>query len=503
MGLNRRTLALATAATALASAARSEPAPLESEAERYRPVIHFAPSKGFMNDPNGLIHHDGEWHLFYQCNPFEPKFGRVHWGHAVSRDLLHWQDLPLALDETAAGAPFSGSAVFDAGNTSGLFAPGQPGLVAIYTRASPGRQRQEIAPSVDRGRSFTGYAGNPVLDRGTDSFRDPKVFWHAPARRWLMAVAASRERQVLFYASADLKHWKEVGRFGNASVSGNDWECPNLVRLPVEGGGMRWVLFVSAGPDASQGGGTVQYFVGEFDGRYFTADGAAARLADFGPDFYAMQTYSDAPGDTPVAIAWASNWLYCNDVPTGSWRGVMSLPRLLSLRQSRDGWRLVQGFVSLDPIRGAIIPATMQAGPSGRLAAAALPPGNAIELQVRLRLEARAAVALRFVNGVGEALALGYDQDAARLFVDRGGTRGFASPSFTSAFAAVRRPGTRDIDLHLVLDRCTLEVIGFQGEAAGTFLHFFAKLPDRLIIEATGPVQLSFFKLRRLVAAPH
>jgi len=503
MGLNRRTLALAAAATALASAARSEPAPLEVEAERYRPVIHFAPPGGFMNDPNGLIHHDGEWHLFYQYNPFEPKSGRVYWGHAVSRDLLHWQGLPLVLDETPAGAPFSGSAVFDAHNTSGLFAPGQPGLVAVYTRASPGHQRQEIALSADRGRSFTGYAGNPVLDRGTNSFRDPKVFWHAPARRWLMAVAASRERQVLFYASADLKRWQEVGRFGDASVSGNDWECPNLVRLPVEGGGMRWVLFVSVGPDASQDGGAVRYFVGEFDGRHFTADDAAARFADFGPDFYAMQTYSDPPGDKPVAIAWASNWLYCNDVPTGSWRGVMSLPRLLSLRRSRDGWRLVQGFVPLGPIRGAMIPATMRAGLSGRLATAALPPGAAIELQVRLRLDARAVAALRFVNGVGEALVLGYDQDAARLFVDRGGAHGFANPLFTSTFATARRPGARDVDLHLVLDRCTLEVIGLQGEAAGTFLHFFAKMPDRLVIEATGSVQISFFELRRLVAAPH
>ena len=451
-----------------------------------------------MNDPNGLIFHGGEWHLFFQLNPYEPRAGRAHWGHAVSRDLLHWRDLPIALEETAAGQAFSGSAVFDAANTSGLFTTGAGGLVAAYTRASPGRQRQEIAFSRDGGRTFTEYAGNPVLDRRSDSFRDPKVLWHAPTARWIMAVAAARERRVLFYASPDLKAWTETGAFGPAGVPGGDYECPNLVQVPVEGGGERWVLFVSTDPGVPQGSGAVQYFVGTFDGARFMPDDAATRFVDFGKDFYALQTFADAPGERPVAIAWASNWQYGNDLPTGSWRGVMSLPRLLSLRRAADGWRLLQGFAPLAPVRGAAIPVHRVAGGPGRLARAPLPPGGAVEVRTRLALESGAIATLRWTNGAGEALEVGFDQAAAQLFVDRGGARGFSHRFFTDKFACAGPPGAREVDLHLVLDRCTLEVLGFGGEVSGTFLHFFAAPPDRLAVGAVGSAAVRLLEVAQL-----
>jgi levanase len=498
LALTRRAAGFAALLAALTGRVRAQTPPAGGDPDRYRPLIHYAPRSGFMNDPNGLIFHDGEWHLFFQLNPYEPRAGRVHWGHAVSHDLLHWRDLPIALDETAAGQAFSGSAVFDAGNTSGLFTTGTGGLVAIYTRASPGRQRQEIAFSRDGGRTFTEYAGNPVLDRHSDSFRDPKVLWHAPTALWIMVVAAARERRVLFYASPDLKRWAEVGAFGPAGVLGGNYECPDLVKVPVEGGGERWVLFVSINPGAPQGGSAVQYFVGSFDGARFTPDDAATRFADFGKDFYALQTFADVADGQPAAMAWASNWQYCNDLPTGLWRGVMSLPRLLSLRQAADGWRLLQGFVPLDPVRSAPIPVHSTADDPGHLAHAPLPPGGAVEVRMRLVLEPGAVAVLRWTNSAGEVLEVGFDQAAAQVFVDRGGTRGFSNRFFTDKFACAGRLGTREVDLHLVFDRCLLEVLAFGGEVSGTFLHFFAAPPDRLSVEAVGLVAVRLLEATRL-----
>lgn len=497
LALTRRAAGLVALLAGLAARARAQRS-ADDDPDRYRPLVHYAPRSGFMNDPNGLIFRDGEWHLFFQLNPYEPRAGRAHWGHAVSRDLLRWRDLPMALDETAEGQAFSGSAVFDTGDTSELFATGTGGLVAIYTRASPGHQRQEIAFSRDGGRTFTEYAGNPVLDRHSDSFRDPKVLWHAPSARWIMAVAAAREHRVLFYASPDLKTWAEVGAFGPAGVPGGDYECPDLVQVPVEGGGERWVLFVSTGPGTPQGGGAVRYFVGSFDGSRFTPDDAATRFVDFGKDFYALQSFADAPDGRPVAMAWASNWQYADDLPTGAWRGVMSLPRALSLRRAADGWRLLQGFAPLDPVRSAPIPVHLTAGDPGHLAHAPLPPGAAVEVRTRLVLDPGAVAVLRWTNGAGEALEVGFDQAAAQVFVDRGGTRGFSHRFFSDKFACAGRPGAREVDLHLVFDRCLLEVLGFGGEMSGTVLHFFAAPPDRFVVEAVGSVAVRFLKLVRL-----
>ena len=490
--LTRRALGLGAAAATLASAsARGEPG--ADASERYRPRMHYTPRVGFMNDPNGLIHHDGEWHLYYQYNPFGTRSAHVHWGHAVSPDLLHWQELPPALGDTEAGEPFSGSAVFDADNTSRLFPAGEPGLVAVFTRATPEYQRQDIACSIDRGRSFALYDGNPVLERGSNSFRDPKVFWHEPTRRWIMAVVAAREHRVLFYASANLTQWQEVGSFSQPGIEGVEYECPNLVLMPVEGGGLKWVLFVSVntGPEKNS---PVQYFVGAFDGQRFTADDPATRYVDFGKDFYAMQVFADAPGDRPVAMAWAGCWQYCNDLPTGAWRGVMTLPRRLSLRQAADGCHLVQAFAPLEALRGAAIPVRLG---EGGLATATLPPGAAVEVRVRLTVDAGGAT-LAFRNGAGEALTVGFDQGSGRLNIARGGTRGFKHQHFTDGFTATRPPGTREMDLHLVLDRCTLEVIGFNGEVSGTFLHFFATPPDQLVVQGAGAVRLGAMQVTEL-----
>lgn len=240
-------------------------------AEPHRPSYHFTPAKNWMNDPNGMVYHEGEWHLFYQYNPHGTKWGHMSWGHAVSRDLLNWEHLPLALAEENGIMIFSGSAVVDHGNTSGFGKDGKDPLVAIYTAHTSKIQSQALAFSNDRGRTWTKYDGNPVLDIGEKDFRDPKVFWHEPTKRWIMTISWSQQRKVRFYSSPDLKTWTHLSDFGPAGSVTGIYECPDLIKLKVEGGGEKWVLIVNVGGGAPAGGSGGQYFVGDFDGTKFTA----------------------------------------------------------------------------------------------------------------------------------------------------------------------------------------------------------------------------------------
>lgn len=254
-------------ATTVANAAPPEP----TYTEPYRPQFHFTPAKNWMNDPNGLIYYAGEYHLFFQHNPEAATWGNISWGHAVSTDLVHWRELPLAIPATATEMAWSGSVVVDRRNTAGFNEPGRPAMVAIFTsynRAS-GDQTQSLAYSLDRGRTWTRYAGNPVLDDADNNFRDPKVFWHAPQRRWVMAIVLAQQRKVAFYTSKDLKTWRHQSDFGPANAIGGVWEVPDLFPLPVNGNPRRtkWVLVVNLNPGGVAGGSGAQYFVGDFDGR--------------------------------------------------------------------------------------------------------------------------------------------------------------------------------------------------------------------------------------------
>ncbi len=242
--------------------------------ELYRPQFHFTPSQHWMNDPNGLVYHRGEYHLFFQHNPFGSTWGHMSWGHAVSRDLVHWEQLPVAIPELGDEKVFSGSAVVDKENTSGLGTAREPAMVAVYTAARPGSQAQSLAYSTDRGRTWKRYAGNPVLDIGSGEFRDPKVFWYAPERKWVMVVAKALEHKVQLYSTPDLKTWTHMSDFGPANATGGAWECPDLFPLAVDGDPRRtkWVMLVSLNPGAIAGGSGMQYFVGDFDGTTFRAD---------------------------------------------------------------------------------------------------------------------------------------------------------------------------------------------------------------------------------------
>lgn len=309
-----------------------------------RPHVHYTARSTWLNDPNGLIHHEGRWHLFYQSNPFGDRWGNMSWGHAVSRDLLHWEELDVALLATDEIHYFSGSCVYDRHNTSGLGRDGIAPLVAVftehYTEASPrfGTQAQGIAYSLDGGLTFTRYQGNPVLCRGSSDFRDPKVSWVEPFGFWLMAAVEATQNIVTLYRSDNLLDWELLSEFGPANATAPTWECPDLFPLQVEDTGeTKWVLIVSINPGGLYGGSSVQYFVGDFDGTTFTAPRADTshprdfQWLDHGADFYAPVTFNDAPDGRRVAMGWMSNWAYADSTPTKPWRGAMAIPRELSL----------------------------------------------------------------------------------------------------------------------------------------------------------------------------
>ncbi|MFI1508893.1 GH32 C-terminal domain-containing protein [Streptomyces sp. NPDC020597] len=274
-----RTTAAAVAVCAL-SAALLAPQPAAADAppysETYRPQFHFTPEKNWMNDPNGLVYYKGEYHLFYQYNPSGNSWGDMSWGHAVSTDLVHWQQLPLALPHDDKEMVFSGSAVVDESNATGFGTRKNPPMVAIYTshHTTTGVQSQALAYSTDRGRTWTKYQGNPVIDIGSKDFRDPKVQWYAPTRSWLMTVSLSAEHKVRFYSSKNLKDWTQLSEFGPAGATGGVWECPDLFPLAVDGDpdNVKWVLVVNINPGGIAGGSAAQYFIGDFDGTKFTAE---------------------------------------------------------------------------------------------------------------------------------------------------------------------------------------------------------------------------------------
>ncbi|NVK43243.1 MAG: glycoside hydrolase family 32 protein [Oceanospirillaceae bacterium] len=407
-----------------------------SGAAQVRPAVHFTPPKGWMNDPNGLVYFEGEYHLFYQYYPDALVWGPMHWGHAVSSDLLHWQHLDTAMFPDQDGMCFSGSAIVDQHDSSGLF-DGQPGLIAFYTAHrtlceanNDYVEEQCIAYSRDRGRSWQKYAGNPIIAApGFKDFRDPKVVWHAESRHWIMALACGQS--IRFYRSSNLLDWHLASEFGagqGAHTSG-PWECPDLFELPLQDGGSRWVLVVNVGaaPPDDEWGSFAQYFVGDFDGERFHNENPPEQvlLLDEGRDFYAVQTWSDVTDGRRLAIAWVNNWLYANQTPASGWRGGMSLPRELSLVNTPQGPRLQQCFVrelyadglerapQVDGLRlvaGQSFQTNVASGPQWGRARLLLEPGTTAELHLQ--------------QETGPSLVLSHDGQVLRLQHRREGENG-------------------------------------------------------------------------------
>ncbi len=312
--------------------------------ETYRPQYHFSPQKSWMNDPNGLVYNKGVYHLFYQYYPDSLVWGPMHWGHATSKDLIKWEHKPIALKPDSLGYIFSGSAVVDKMNTSGFGTLENPPLVAMFTYHDPkaaaaGKtdyQSQGIAYSLNNGKTFTKYKGNPVVpntDKVID-FRDPKIFWHGPSKKWILVLVEGDHAQ--FYDSSDLKKWNYLSVFGkDTGAHGGVWECPDLFPLKSEGSQEeKWILLISTNPGGPNGGSGTQYFVGDFDGKSFTTDQKDIKWLDYGPDDYAGITYNNLPEEERIFLGWMSNWAYGEKIPTSTWRSAMTLPRKLELHKN-------------------------------------------------------------------------------------------------------------------------------------------------------------------------
>jgi fructan beta-fructosidase len=487
----------------------------------WQPRVHFSSPPNWINDPNGPILLNGQYHLFFQTNPSGDQWGNMSWGHAVSPDLAHWKQLPVALAEENGVAIFSGSTVEDANNTSGLCGdPGQktPGcLIAIYTGNSQDKQTQNLASSRDGGMTWTKYASNPVLDLGLKDFRDPKVFWHTPSQSWVMVVALPTLHKLRIYRSKNLRQWEQASEFGPAGSIGGVWECPDLFELAVRDAkgnwvSSRWLLNVNINPGGPAKGSADQYFVGQFDGYRFTEDhpGSGPHWADWGKDFYASTSFANLPSDKDrVWIAWMSNWQYADKLPSLPGRGEMTVARRLYFHQSpshpalsptQEPLMLVQqpilpipddkrytAMFGAPPYQtifqaNARIAALKQSGSAYRLSFI-LNPGDAEQAGVRLRRST-----LNPSEPATEETVVGVDISTGRIFVDR--TRSGKtdwSPDFPARVSApLRHVQDNSIPIEIVVDNNSIEVFAEDGETVLTNLIYPAATSQGISFYSTA-----------------
>ena len=430
--------------------------------EKFRPTYHFSPLYGWMNDPNGMVYKDGEYHLFYQYNPYGSKWGNMSWGHAISQDLVNWKHLPVAIAPDALGTIFSGSAVVDFDNTAGF---GAGAIIAIYTQNSD-RQVQSIAYSTDNGRTFTKYENNPVLTSEARDFRDPKVFWYESTKRWIMVLAVGQEMQI--FSSPNLKDWTFESRFGEGQgAHGGVWECPDLFELPVEGtNDKKWVLLCNLNPGGPFGGSATQYFVGSFNGKEFVNESPSkTKWMDWGKDHYATVTWSDAPDNRRIAIAWMSNWQYANDVPTSQYRSPNSVPRDLSLF-TVDGETYLQSAPSPELLKLRDISQKRSFKVNGTRTIKDMIAGNEGAYEIELTIENQYADVIGFhlYNDKGEEVDMQYDMKEKKFSMDRckSGDVGF-NENFPMLTWTAIESGKDELKLRLFVDKSSVEAFGDGG----------------------------------------
>ena len=388
----------------------------------YRPSYHFTPAYGWMNDPNGMVYKDGEYHLYYQYNPYGSKWGNMHWGHAVSRDLIHWQHLDPAIARDTLGHIFSGSSVVDIHNTAGY---GKNAIIALYTSASDKNgQIQCMAYSTDNGRTFTKYESNPVLTPfdGLRDFRDPKVFWYEKGKCWYMIVSADKETR--FYKSKNLKKWEYVSAFGNGmGQQPCQYECPDFFQLPVNGdpNNMKWVMIMNINPGCLFGGSATEYFVGDFDGKNFTCtDAHEAKWMDYGKDHYATVTFSNT-GNRVLAMTWMSNWQYADLTPFKQNRGANGLPRELKLFELDNKYYIQEGVA---PEVKALRKETKELGnltieKEKDLAGIASGMNGAFEIEADVTADANGIAGIEIYNNKQERTLVYIDMKNRRIVTDR------------------------------------------------------------------------------------
>ena len=436
--------------------------------EKYRPQFHFSTPENWINDPNGLVYFDGEYHLFFQHNPFGNKWGHMSWGHAVSKDLVEWNHLPIALKEENGIMIFSGTVVVDEQNSSRLGKQkGIPPLVAIYTGHREGlNQSQHLAYSLDKGRTWIKYKNNPLLDLGKKDFRDPKVFWYEPGNKWIMVVALPLDKKVQFYQSRNLLSWKLMSEFGPAGDTSGIWECPDLFRVPVRDSRneYKWVLMLSPAP-------FMQYFVGAFDGTKFKNETPSNEILrpDYGPDYYAAIVYNQLPENMdPVSVGWVNNWNYANEIPASPWKGAMSLPRSLQLKKLSGTWTLVQEPVAaLKKQRTSVNGLEIQ-NVNHPLVLPDLGKSWEIELEWTPAKSGRSG--FKIGSNENAVCALFYDPVSGDITFERGPGNVFTFPAFEkmNLFRAPLAIKENTISLHVFFDHSIIEFFVNGGERVFT-----------------------------------
>jgi fructan beta-fructosidase len=473
--------------------------------EEYRLQYHFSPEKNWMNDPNGMVYYNGKYHLFYQYNPNGTIWGPMYWGHATSTDMVTWTHLPVALQPDNLGTIFSGSAVVDSKDTTGLFNGGS-GIVALYTNDNKGLQQQSMAYSRDGGVTFNKYNGNPVIkNSGDKDFRDPKVFWHEATKKWVMVLAVGDKVDI--YNSTDLKNWNYLSSFGTYDgCHGGVWECPDLLELPVDGNtnNKKWVLKVDVGDNAIGGGSGGQYFVGNFDGVKFTNDNSQSTIlwVDYGMDFYAAQTWANATDKdgSRFWLGWMNNWKYAQLTPTEGWRGANSIPRKLSLKSFPSGIRLVQSpVVQLENLRYA----------PKKFNNVVIQPdknilknysGDSYEIEAEFELGTAEEFGFKLRKSDAEETIVSYKTKYSGIYVDRSHSgKVLFNENFPRINFSELKPVNNKIKMHIFVDTSSVEVFGNDGEAVMTNLIFpDSKSKGIELFSKGGNVKLNHLEIYKL-----
>ena len=487
----------------------------EKEEEKYRPGFHFTPENNWMNDPNGMFYLNGTFHLYFQHHPESNVWGPMHWGHATSEDLLNWQEHPIALYPDDLGTIFSGSAVVDFQNTSGLGSLENPPIVAIYTNhdakaAEGGSERfqtQGIAYSLDDGHSWIKYKNNPVIDNpGIRDFRDPKVFWLDGQKKWILTLAAGQETQ--FFSSPNLIEWTFLSSFGKGIGNHKGvWECPDLFELKVNGSDeTKWVHLVSINPGGPNGGSATQYFIGDFDGTNFKLDSSFKMdiqkrhhfWADFGKDNYAGVTFSnwkDEKGN-PLFLGWMSNWQYATKVPTYKWRSSMTLARTLELFKTVNGYRLKSSlYMNSEKVASKKVKIKETAIGEGKIIVDKKEINlSSAKIKIDLKNIEENTYTFVLANQVGGELLFGYDHRQKQFFIDRSksGVVNF-SEKFSDKISIAPRFGMEDeLSLEFVLDKTSIELFYDNGETVITEIFFPLKPFETLSLQTNDLTQTVF-----------
>lgn len=453
--------------------------------EKYRPAYHFSPTYGWMNDPNGMVYKDGEYHLFYQYNPYGSMWGNMHWGHSVTKDLINWEHLPVAITPDGLGSIFSGSCIVDKDNTAGF---GKDAIIAFYTSAGD-RQTQSMAYSLDNGRSFKKYDQNPILTSSIRDFRDPKVFWHSETSRWIMIIAASQEMQI--YSSSNLKEWNHESSFGDGmGAHGGVWECPDLIRLEDEKTGVKkWALLCNINPGGPYGGSATQYFIGDFNGKEFVNESPkTTKWMDWGKDHYATVTWNNAPEGRHIALGWMSNWQYANNVPTTQFRSANTLPRDLSLytynnesyiksAPSAEVLNLRKKGIEKENIN---VDRTYNMDP--------FLPGNNGCYEIELKIDSQNAevIGWQLFNSKGEEVNMYYNLIEKTFSMDRSksGLTDFSNEFPALTIAPVNND--KEITVRIFVDKGSMEIFGNEGRFVMTNLVFPTEPYNRISFYAKG-----------------